>query len=313
MSVMYFPMWLLRDLKLRGILTIDYEAILEHCYTKWVRQGDAVVDVGAHHGRHLEKFVECVGAAGKVLGFEPLPLQFDYLKNNFSMQNVCIKNLAVCNNIGYSKFTFAEGSPEESGLRNRVFQDPQNARPTQISVQTTKLDVFLNDLPSLSFIKIDVEGAEIEVLKGAVKVLERYRPVVSVEYGRGSYSAYGNNEFTLYDFSESLGYRIYDIFLNPLGGRDIWKVAVDSIYYDFIMVPMERENEFLERVRPADFPLKAAKILRNGIPLEWYKKVHIPEGFNSDRYLNLNPDVRAAGMSAEMHYLEYGFFEGRSY
>ncbi|NMG29131.1 FkbM family methyltransferase [Aromatoleum evansii] len=306
-------MWLLRDLKLRGLLSIDYEALLENCYTKWVRPGDTVVDVGAHHGRHLSKFVECVGVAGKVMGFEPLPLQFDYLKNNFCISNVWIKNLALCNDIGSSWFTYAEGSPQESGLRNRIFQDPQNARPIQILVETTKLDTFIEDLPSLSFIKIDVEGAEMEVLKGAGGVLERYRPIVSVEYGRGSYSAYGNDEFTLYDYSVALGYRIYDIFLNPLVSRDVWKLAVDSIYYDFFMIPVERENEFLERVRPCDFPLKAAKVLRNGVPIELYEMVRIPNGFDSEKYLNLNPDVRAAGVSAENHYLEYGFFEGRSY
>jgi len=313
MKSVYFPSHLIRDLMQAEIIKIDYEAILELCYKKWVQKGDSVVDIGAHNGRHLGELVKCVGECGKVMGFEPLSEQFENLVLHFSQPTVQLFNVALCNNVGTSQFTFAQGDPEQSGLRERIFCGTQNPNPKQITVNTQRLDSYIEELNALSYIKIDVEGSEIECLNGAKNVLKRYRPLVSVEYGEGSYSVYGNNEFSLYDFSESSGYVLYDIFLNRLADRDLWRISVDSIFYDFFMVPLERENFFLEKVRPDHFLNLQARVLKNGIPLELYEKVRLPNDFDPIRYLELNPDVRDAGVSAREHYLEYGIFEGRVY
>lgn len=248
MSEMMFPMSLLRELLLSGLVSFDYETLLERRYRQWVRPGDTAVDVGAHRGRHLGALLDCVGPAGKVLAFEPLPDQFGYLKETFDAPNAVLHNCALSCASGTSSFVHAQGSPEESGLRERIYNVPEQVVPTLIDVEVDTLDSHIGELTKLSFIKIDVEGGEIDCLKGAVNTISRFRPVVSVEYGFPSYSVYGNVGSTLYELAASHDCVLYDIFLNRLADRAVWDGAVDSIYYDYFMVPVEREAEFRDRV-----------------------------------------------------------------
>jgi FkbM family methyltransferase len=230
---------------------IDYEALLERHYTKLIRRGDTVVDIGAHTGRHLAKFLECVGRKGRVFGFEPLPFAYTILQRNFRGDNVVLENVALTNTTGRVEFVHAQGAPEESGLRERVYNRPEAVTPIRIEVIAEKLDRYADVLAGLRFVKIDVEGAEMNVLHGATAVLEHYRPIVSVEYGRPAYGAYGHDTFTLFDFAEQHGFVMYDIFANRLGRKE-WALACDSVYWDYFMVPTEGEAAFARCVPPVD-------------------------------------------------------------
>ncbi|MGE5442291.1 MAG: FkbM family methyltransferase [Bacteroidota bacterium] len=75
------------------------------------------------------------------------------------------------------------GAPGESGLRQRAFSNPDRARIQRITVPVGRLDDQTFEGP-IHYVKIDVEGAEIGVLRGGRDFLARHRPIVSVEYGR---------------------------------------------------------------------------------------------------------------------------------
>lgn len=241
----------MRNLIGMKFVTFDYEAILETQYRKWISPGDTVIDIGAHVGRHLRALIECVGNGGRAYAFEPLPFAFQELRSRFSARNVTIHNCAIGERASISSFTYATGTPEESGLRERIFNNPVLARPTCITVDVRTLDSFTSDFSGLHFIKIDTEGGEIGCLRGATRTIDRFRPVISVEYGRAGYSIYGNTSESLYDFAESCGYAIFDIFVNELHSRKDWGHACDSIYWDYFMVPIERKSEFVSRVARA--------------------------------------------------------------
>jgi FkbM family methyltransferase len=228
---------------------VDYEQLLERQYVKLLRPGDTVVDVGAHAGRHLAKFIGCVGREGRVFGFEPLPDMHTQLLRRFGARNVMLHNVALSDSEGRVSFVHAKGAPEESGLRQRTYNDPRKVTPTAIEVLAQRLDGHIDALGGLRFIKIDVEGAEMNVLRGAEAVLARHRPIVSVEYGRPAYGAYGHDTFTLFDFAGQHGYAMYDIFAHRLD-RDEWGIACDSVYWDYFMVPFEQEAEFARAVPP---------------------------------------------------------------
>lgn len=235
-----------------GIVAIDYEKLLESHYKKWLRPGDAVADIGAHTGRHLQHFLASVGDTGRVFAFEPLPDQYATLVKRFDVRHACLHNMALSNRSGTAQFTYAEGSPQESGLRQRIYNDPESARPRKIAVAVERLDAFAEQLKRLSFIKIDIEGAEMECLEGAQVVLDKYRPLISVEYGMQGYSVYGNTKWTLFEFCHARDYVLYDMFLNRLASPKAWGDAVDSVYWDYFMVPREKEETFLSRLRPQD-------------------------------------------------------------
>jgi len=55
----------------------DYEPILEHIYSKFIKTGDVVIDIGAHSGRHLGPLLRLVGDKGKCVAFEPLKKQYE--------------------------------------------------------------------------------------------------------------------------------------------------------------------------------------------------------------------------------------------
>ncbi|HEX7769264.1 MAG TPA: FkbM family methyltransferase [Dokdonella sp.] len=230
---------------------IDYEALLERQYTRLLRAGDTVVDIGAHAGRHLARFLDCVGPSGMVHGFEPLPAMHARLAKTFHQRNVRLHPVALTDTTGRIEFVFADGAPEESGLRQRVYNNPAAVTPTRIEVEARMLDQYAGELDGLRFIKIDVEGAELNVLRGARAVLAAHRPVVSVEYGRPAYGAYGHDTFTLFDFAEAHGYAMYDIFAHRLD-REAWGIACDSVYWDYFMVPLESEASFAQAVPPLD-------------------------------------------------------------
>lgn len=246
------PYSTLRQLISSGIVAIDYEKLLESHYKKWLRPGDVVVDIGAHSGRHLQHFLISVAPTGRVFGFEPLPDQYATLAKRFDLHNACLHNMALSNRSGTAEFTYAEGSPQESGLRQRIYNDPESARPRKIAVTVQRLDAFADQLEGLTFIKIDIEGAELECLQGAEAVLAQYRPLISVEYGMQGYSVYGNTKWTLFEFCHAHDYVLYDMFLNRLASRQAWGDAVDSVYWDYFMVPREKEEAFLSRLRPQD-------------------------------------------------------------
>jgi len=115
-------------------------------------------------------------------------------------------------------------------------------------VDVVRLDDFLDQIPSLHFVKIDVEGGEIGCLRGAVNALRRWKPFVSVEYGAQSYSAYGHARRTLFDFAESIGFIIGDLFGAVCSHLQTWEVVCDTVYWDWFLVPQERLVEWQARL-----------------------------------------------------------------
>jgi hypothetical protein len=109
----------------------------------------------------------------------------------------------------------------------------------------------------IHFVKIDVEGGEIGVLRGGRDFLVQHRPVLSVEYGRPSYSAYGHTADTLYEEAAITGYAVCDLFGNVFRSIDEWRACVDRLYRDYLLIPRER-LEATAVVARADIARRAA-------------------------------------------------------
>lgn len=237
-----------KELADAGLVEIDFERMLETHYRRWLRPGDTVLDVGCHAGRHLFPMLECIGSTGRAIAFEPLPFACAQLAARAAGTRATVENLAIGNATGRVTFTHATGAPEESGLRQRIYNVPETANPVQIEVQVETLDRYCANLESLAFIKIDIEGAEIDLLKGAKATIARLRPLISVEYGFQSYSVYGHRRETLFEIAGDYGYVLYDIFLNRLDTLEKWRIGCDYMVYDFVMVPLERQEAFETRM-----------------------------------------------------------------
>jgi FkbM family methyltransferase len=219
----------------------NYERLLRVGYRRVVKPGATVIDVGAHEGVHLAHAADLVGSKGKVIGFEPLPLYAESLRARFAGEpNVEVRQLALAAEPATGKFYYVRNGAGESGLRHRAVYNAGEPDIEEIEVEIDTLDRQCADLARVDFVKIDVEGAEIDCLKGGTKLLARHRPYVSVEYGKPTYASYGYKTRSLFDFADTAGYWISDLFGNVIVELAAWEAICDCSYWDYFLVPREK-------------------------------------------------------------------------
>lgn len=149
--------------------------------------GGHAVDVGAHAGNILREIVR-VAPAGPHWAFEPLPAFAARLRAQFP--NVTIGEVALAEAAGTATFEHVVSNPAYSGLRRRDY--PKVETIEVMTVRTARLDDILPADVPITFMKIDVEGGELGVLRGAVRTLRRWRPIVVFEHGLvGAADRYG--------------------------------------------------------------------------------------------------------------------------
>jgi FkbM family methyltransferase len=149
-----------------------YEREAQRVFRDTVREGDVVLDVGANAGFFTLLAAKRVGPRGMVYAFEPLPRNLEYLRRHVAangLANVQVLPLALSSRAGVARFGTAA-----SPAMGRLSEDGE------VEVRTEALDdlVASGRVAPPQFIKMDVEGAEYEVLTGAASVMQRERPVL---------------------------------------------------------------------------------------------------------------------------------------
>lgn len=143
--------------------------------------GQIVIEVGANIGAHTVGLARLVGPAGRVLAFEPQRLVFQTLCANLalnSLANVDCFWSAMGAQEGFVKVP--EMDPDRAANFGAVSLLGANGNEV---VACETLDSRIN-LPRLDLIKIDVEGMEIDVLRGGRQLLEKFKPILYVENDR---------------------------------------------------------------------------------------------------------------------------------
>jgi FkbM family methyltransferase len=137
-----------------------------------LRPGDTFIDVGADFGWHTVIGAKAVGPTGRVIAFEPVPQNLEYLRRNVAANgcaNVKIEPVALSNKS--EKLTF-HLSRQNLGDHSRL---EAADRPTAIDVQAVTLDEYLKDDPGkIALIKIDTQGSEGYILEGMRETLRKH-------------------------------------------------------------------------------------------------------------------------------------------
>jgi FkbM family methyltransferase len=149
-----------------------YEAELQRAITKSVTAGGVFFDIGAHAGYYSLLASSLVGPAGRVVAFEPDTDNLAHLRRHLRLngaRNVTVITAAVADRAGTARF-----AAERSGFGGALSKDGSR------SVRTVTLDglVSAGTVPAPDYLKIDVEGAELRVLRGGAKVIRASRPII---------------------------------------------------------------------------------------------------------------------------------------
>jgi FkbM family methyltransferase len=149
-----------------------YEREVQQLFQRLLGPGDVCFDVGANVGFYTLLASRLIGEKGTVVAFEPLPRNLGYLRRHLEanhVSNVRLLPVAVSDRAGTAHFTEGNGPAMGSLAENGGLE-----------VRTVRLDelVASGELPSPSFLKIDVEGAEDAVLTGAASLLRGHHPTI---------------------------------------------------------------------------------------------------------------------------------------
>lgn len=224
----------------------QYELLLASNFRKFLAPGDAVIDIGAHVGRHAIACADIVGPTGRVLAFEPLPdIRAQLAENAKDRPWLSVRGVALGDSVGQVGFTRANAVPGESGLLPRVAFNVPEPRLETIHVESNRLDYLLPELDRLDYIKIDTEGAELLILRNGLDLLQKFRPVISAEYGSLTFAPYGVQSADLFDFAREVSFTPVDLFATPIVSRSEWIRIVDRAYWDYFLVPDEKLGWFL--------------------------------------------------------------------
>lgn len=177
----------------RQSLQYDRETV---AVLKRVAQQDCnCVDIGCHRGSLMREILH-QAPRGTHFGFEPIPDLARDLQRRFPKVN--IKAMALSDHSGQAQFCHVADNPGLSGFR-RMGHVRADAEVEQITVDIDTLDHVLPAQLPIRFIKIDVEGAQLEVLRGAARTLTQYRPFVVFEHGALAREGYGTTSEMVYD------------------------------------------------------------------------------------------------------------------
>ncbi len=182
---------------------------------EYLRPGMTFIDIGAHQGLYSLLASKKVSPGGRVVAFEPSPREFRRLRWNLALnrcRNVHAEPFALGMTEGTAQlFVCLAGETGCNSLRPPVVPDPVRKIPVPITSLDRYLALAKIGTDGVDFVKLDVEGAELDVLKGAPGLLSKARPLILSELTDVRTAPWGYRSQEIYAFLEARGYRWFSI------------------------------------------------------------------------------------------------------
>jgi FkbM family methyltransferase len=209
---------------------------MERC----LRPASSCVDVGCNRGAILRAMLR-FSPQGDHFAFEPIPALVRQLEREFP--GVRIFDVALSDHGGESDFQHVVSRPAYSGLRRRRYRGEETIET--IRVRTGRLDEIVPADQWIDFIKIDVEGAELEVLRGAAETIRRCRPVIVFEHGLGAAPYYGTRPEQVHELLDDCGLSVSLLHAwldggEPLARNAFVEVVNREVEFYFVAHPGEK-------------------------------------------------------------------------
>lgn len=206
----------------------EYSELELQFLTSAVGQGDVVIEVGANIGTHTVALAKKAGPTGRILAFEPQRIVFQTLCANLALNSISNTHCF------HSALSDTEGElsvPPVDYTRPANFGGLGMAAAGRGEPVAARLLDGIGRLPRLKLIKIDVEGMEVAVIRGASKTISEHRPALYVENDRIDKSA------ELIELIASLDYRMY-WHRPPLYNPDNYFGDTENLFPNIVSVNM---------------------------------------------------------------------------
>ena len=189
------------------------------------RSDSSCIDVGCHRGTILDQMLRSA-PAGAHVGFEPVPDLAAAFRDKYrDDRRVTIHETALGDEAGRTTFCHVVTNPGYSGLRRRHY-DHESEKVVEIEVTVARLDDMVPTDTPVDFVKIDVEGAELGVLRGGRRMLARCRPHVVFEHGVGAADFYGTRPEQVFDLLDECGLSVSLMTTWLEGGPSLGRVEL---------------------------------------------------------------------------------------
>jgi FkbM family methyltransferase len=164
----------------RGYIYGNWEPVATQAILSHAQPGMCAFDIGAHLGYYSLLLAKCVGPVGRVVSFEAAPENFSTLQRNILINN--LENVELINLAAYSESRMIGMSVSPTDAGSGDWSISRRANGDSIQVQTISIDQFCEANQVLpDFLKIDVEGAEHDVLMGGRETIGRNQPTMLIE------------------------------------------------------------------------------------------------------------------------------------
>jgi FkbM family methyltransferase len=228
-----------------------YEPHVHECFNVLLEPGAVYFDVGAHIGFHAVFAADRVGQAGQVFAFEAAPRVYECLVRNLSKFHWAqAVNTAVWDRTG--SLTFECSSTKNESGWGTVSAVRDFGKGEHVVVPSVALDDWSRDLHLAHWdaMKLDAEGSELAVLRGARSALEKFRPFLIMEINGILLEQGGISPAGVANFLLERGYRLFRLEFRRL---EPWDPAKHTDFCEALCLPGERATEILKRLAKAGF------------------------------------------------------------
>lgn len=188
----------------------DQESQIRDCVASNCQAGGTAIDIGANFGMHTLVMAQRVGPSGQVLAVEPVPGNLRLLRRNIALNRyhdrVRVLNCAISD---LAPATI-EMNVDSDALEPSASIVTKKREGVSLTVANQSLDAVISTLSAMRscFVKIDVEGAELSVLRSGMFFLNRVRPKLLIEVHDYALPDFGESSATVYEFLTSHGFEI---------------------------------------------------------------------------------------------------------
>jgi FkbM family methyltransferase len=228
-----------------------YEPHVRECFHAILEPRAVYFDVGAHIGFHAVFAAHRVGPQGRVFAFEADPRVYERLARNLSQFSWAqTANAAVWDRTG--SLTFERSSTKSESGWGTVSAVRDFGKGEHIEIPSVALDDWCRDLQLERWdaMKLDAEGSELAVLRGAQSSLEKLRPSLIMEINTVLLAQGGNSSIAVADFLQERNYRLFRLEFRRV---EPWDRVKQLEFCDALCVPEERAEEILKRLAKAGF------------------------------------------------------------